>query len=284
MIFSSRFIFLISFLLLFFYSGTSFSKTDSTHFSADYKIYFYNPESNINNFRSLKTAFDLYLSQFGAFQFQPFEQKKAFEKMLQSVPYGIFLLSSWQYKTLISQKNLTPVLIAVVDGKSVQKKVLIIKSLQPTFEMLKGKTVATSGDEAYSRNLLQEMFPQQPVSALSTIKLIFVPTDINALISLHYGMARAALSSESSFKKLQRINPKLSKQLSILGKSQQKLRTLVVVKQKGLALQEKIINVLLNMGKTKQGKEKLRLLGIDEWRPLNLLEHKQLIFGEEGVP
>ncbi len=276
-----RIILLISFLLTCFQSNIVFSKPHPVNVSDYYKIYFYNPESNINNFRSLKATFDLYLSQFGQFQFQPFEQKKAFEEMLESVPYGLFLLPSWQYETLASQKNITPVLIAIVDGESVQRKVLIIKSPQPTFEMIKGQTIATSGDEAYSRNLLKEMFPQQAESVLNAIKLIFVPTDINALISLHYGMATAALSSESSLKTLQRINPKLSKQLNILGQSQQKLRTLVVIKQKNIAAQEKLINILLNMNKTKQGKEKLHLLGIDGWRHLNTLETNELTVGSE---
>jgi len=46
-------------------------------------IYFYSSETNINNFKSLKMAFDQYLSKFGPYEFQPFRGRKAFEKHIE---------------------------------------------------------------------------------------------------------------------------------------------------------------------------------------------------------
>jgi len=45
-------------------------------------IYFYNPETNINNFATLKTAFDTYLVNHGGYYFQPFDSRENFEAVI----------------------------------------------------------------------------------------------------------------------------------------------------------------------------------------------------------
>ena len=54
-----------------------------------YTIYFYNPETNINNFASLKIEFDRYLSDYGLFKFQPFSDRKIFEKFIAGKNDGV---------------------------------------------------------------------------------------------------------------------------------------------------------------------------------------------------
>jgi len=67
-------------------------------------IYFYNPETNINNFATLKTAFDTYLVNHGGYYFQPFDSRENFEAVIKEKKGDIYLLSSWHLKAL-QQKN-----------------------------------------------------------------------------------------------------------------------------------------------------------------------------------
>ena len=63
--------------------------------TTQYTIYFYNPETNINNFASLKIEFDTYLASLGPYQFQPFSDKDTFEKYIAKKRDCIFLISTW---------------------------------------------------------------------------------------------------------------------------------------------------------------------------------------------
>lgn len=69
-------ILLIFLLLIPFHTGlTAFGESKCT-------IYFYNPESNIDNYASLKTKFDLYLKKIRHTSFNP----SAIEKLLRTKP------------------------------------------------------------------------------------------------------------------------------------------------------------------------------------------------------
>ena len=100
----------------------------SAHSNAGPIIYFYNPETNINNFATLKTAFDIYLVNHGGYYFQPFDNKEKFEAVIHEKKGDIYLLSSWHLKAL-QQKNV-PLKIALVGtskGNTMQRKVLSTK-------------------------------------------------------------------------------------------------------------------------------------------------------------
>jgi len=100
----------------------------SAHSDEGSVIYFYNPETNINNFATLKTAFDTYLVNHGGYYFQPFDLRENFESVIKEKKGDVFLLSSWHLKAL-QQKNI-PLKIALVGtskGNTMQRKVLSTK-------------------------------------------------------------------------------------------------------------------------------------------------------------
>ncbi|NOQ36346.1 MAG: hypothetical protein GQ569_10690 [Methylococcaceae bacterium] len=260
-------------LILTFCCANLFAEADK--YTPPYKIYFYNPESNINNFHSLKVKFDSYLSQFGAFEFQPFDKKETFEKMLQETDDGIFLLSSWHYQFLIKNNSLKPVLVAIANGKITQRKTLSSTSDLQRLEDLRGKSITTAGSKQYSKNRLREIFSDYPQELLDSIKLVRVPTDMDALSSIKYGMSAAALSSEASLKKLNGIYPKLYAQLRTLGTSKQKFLALVVIKGHHEKAQQ-LLNILQKMSQTVDGRNKLHMLGLEGWRMLTEPELKLL--------
>lgn len=65
-----------------------------------YTVYFYNPESNVDNFASLKTRLDVYLKDTGPYQFQPFCDRETFEATIRNKHDCILIISSWYYKEL----------------------------------------------------------------------------------------------------------------------------------------------------------------------------------------
>ena len=122
-----------------------------SHGAADskYTVYFYSPEANINSFRSLKIEFDTYLSSFGPYQFQPFNDGKTFEKFIAGKTDGVFLISSWHYKNLKVNVPLEPVLVGISKGRLSQKRVLAAKQTRKNLASLKGQTLASAGSREY---------------------------------------------------------------------------------------------------------------------------------------
>ena len=113
--------FLLINLLLFLTSFATYAGPGNT-------VYFYNPETNINNFASLKSEFDKYLSDYGDLQFQPINDKNIFEKTVaEKRSDGVFMLSSWHYNSLKKEYPIEAVLVGVSKGKTTQKKSAIHK-------------------------------------------------------------------------------------------------------------------------------------------------------------
>ncbi len=231
-------------------------------------IYFYNPETNINNFTSLKIAFDTYLGNYKSYTFQPFDNKQVFESSIINQKTGVFILSSWHYQLLQHLMDIKPVLVGLDNGKATQRKVLTARKFISNVEQLRGKTIAVSGSERYSRSILREILQQNHTVNLDELTLILVPKDIDALLAVGFGMASGALTNETSLEKLKLINPKQYSQLHVLGESKEAFLTIVAVPQKNSEENQAILEILSEMGNTEDGRKKLNMLGLDGWRKL----------------
>lgn len=253
-------ILLIFLLLIPFHTGlTAFGESKCT-------IYFYNPESNIDNYASLKTKFDLYLKKIGPYQFQPFSDRKTFENKTRGQHNCIFILSSWYYKELRHFTSLNPVLIGTLDGNSIQKKVLIAKKNIDSLSMLKGSSVASSGSKEYTVKFLQSMLTGNDKNIPETLQILNVPKDINALISVGFGLVQAALTTEYSIEMLADINNGLYKNLSILAVNEKSLLPVVAIPTEYGKGATELLEIIKNMGKTPEGKSNLQMFGIDGWK------------------
>lgn len=246
-------------------------------------IYFYNPETNINNFVSLKMSFDTFLSKFGNYRFQPFNNKDIFEQQVLKQKKGIYLLSSWHYQYLRTQLDMQPLMVGVSKGVSTQKKVLSVKNNLTKVEQLNGKTIASSGSEQYTKNLLITMLGDNVKTLLSTVKLVLVPKDIDALMAVGFGMADAALTSEKSLDNLQKLNPKQFKQLFVLKKSKNNYLSLAVSPIPLSQNADELLDILEKMGINPDGEVRLRMLGLDGWRRLSPQEQVLLKQGHNGL-
>jgi hypothetical protein len=245
-----------------------------------YTIYFYNPETNINNFASLKTEFDQYLSSYGSFQFQPFSDRNSFEKFIVGRSDGVFLISSWHFRQL---KRKFPIdmeakLVGVSKGKATYEKILTTKNNIINIDLLKGKIVASSGNEDYTKNILMQMHGEGKRDIVDSLKILTVPKDIDALMAVGYGMADSALTTESSLIKLASINPKQYGFLSTLAKSEEILLPIIAVPRQSDENIKLLLTIIEKMETVLEGRKKLKMLGVDGWKKLEELER---IFLEE---
>lgn len=234
--------------------------------ASKHTVYFYNPESNVNNFASLKIRLDTYLKNFGLYKFQPFRDRDTFEKIIQENQDGILLLSSWHYKILREKLSIKPVLVGVVDGKTTQLKVLSSRKNIHDLELLKDGTVASAGSDDYTRNLLRQMLSKDKNPLVDSFQILNVPKDIDALISVGFGLADVALTTESSLDMLLSINPRLYKKLTILAKSRETLLPIVAVSKAHNPGAAKLLEIVENMGKTPDGEKSIQMLGLDGWK------------------
>ncbi len=232
-------------------------------------IYFYNPETNINNFATLKKGFDIYLVNHGGYLFQPFDRRETFESVIQEKKGDVYLLSNWHLKAL-QQKNI-PLKIALVGtskGNTMQRKVLSTKKDIADVSMLKNTVIAGAGSEEYIQSVLKQILGKEQEALLKDIKILIVPKDIDAIMAVGFGMATAAISAESSLNKLAVINPNQYRDLHSLGVSEKDYLLIAATLKKPEKQEAQLLEVLRKMSDADAGEENLKMLGIDGWRTL----------------
>ncbi len=231
-------------------------------------VYFYNTESNINNFAALKGGFDIYLENRGGYFFQPFDLRENFEAHIREKKRGnIYVLSNWHLREL--QKKKMPLEIAMIGtlkGNEEHRKVLMAKKEIVDFAGLKDTVVAAAGTEQYVHNILKQILGKEHEALLEDITIFIVPKDLDALLSVGFDFSSAAVSAENGIDKMKLMNPDHFEALHPLGFSK-KDYLLVVATLKNPTEQElQLLEALRKMQDTDEGKEVLRLIGIDGWR------------------
>lgn len=240
-------------------------------------IYFYNPETNINNYVSLKASFDTYLSTYGkGYRFQPFDEKDIFESVIGNDETSIFLISSWHYRLLRQKLPMQPLLVGISGGTFEQKKILSASRKISDLAQLRGKSIAVAGSTAYSKNVLEQIFAGKPPELVASLRLILVPKDIDALMAVGYGMAAAALTTEKSLNDLHALNPKQYDLLARLGASRASFRTLVVAPTGHMRAVESLLATVERMQSESAGADTLHMLGLDGWKRLTAMEQQVL--------
>lgn len=231
--------------------------------SAAVTICFYNPETNVDNFATLKTSFDDYLAKTNEFNFQPFDDAKVFEDNIAQKKCQVYLLSSWYLETLQQQMPLKIVLMGTSKGNTSQSKALIAKKELSDLSLLKNTTIATASSEAYTRSVLEKMFKNKAL--VESVKLFKVQRDMDALSAIGYGQASAAICTEGNFARLTALNPNLFQQLHTLGTTEKNYLLVVAVAEKPNKKQMQAIDILQKMATNSAGGKNLSLLGLDGW-------------------
>lgn len=239
-------------------------------------VYFYSPETNINNYRSLKEEFDSFLSASGC-TFQPFSEKETFEKVISGRKDAVLILSTWHYRKLRERIAIRPVLVGRWQNRSTQKRVLSADKALARMENLAGETIASAGIEEYTRNLLAEMFGPSRRRVAESIRVLIVPKDIDALLAVGFKMAKAALTTEDSVGNLERLNPRLFSQMGILASSDETLLPIVAVSRERDDRTQPLLDVFRSMGNRPEGQRILKMIRLDGFQPLTPGEEELMI-------
>ncbi len=237
-------------------------------------VYFYNPESSAASFAMLKTEFDTYLTGFGNFRFQPFGDRNMFIQVAKSQPNGVFILSSFDYRHLNQDNSLVPVLIGIFDNKTTYRKILIGKSQSSSINPQKKTRIASCGSKEHNLATIHEMLNLPSYSA--NIDILIVPKDLDALMSVIFGMSSNALVSENSFKQLAKTNPHQYEMLAIQFESKPIQLPIVSVTKNAQINYTDLLAIIEKMDHSNEGEKKLKLLGVDGWRKISDSDMKML--------
>jgi len=246
--------------------------------AAKITVYFYSSETNVNNFKSLKMEFDKYLSGFGAYEFQPFNDRDTFEAHIRGKKDCLLLLSSWHYRNIYKEYRLSPLLVGLRNGKKDHKRILVAKGAAAALESVKKGAIASASSVPHTRNTLREMFQGASLSldAADTAKILTVPKDIDALMSVGFGMSQSALTSENSLESLKGINPVLYKEMKILAQGAPSLLLILAMPEGFAEDSAKLSGVIKNMSDNPTGKDKIKMLDLDAWDEVDSADKSKL--------
>jgi hypothetical protein len=233
-------------------------------------ISFYSSETNINNFKSLKLEFDTYLSQFGDYKFQPFNNRETFETYLNEQKSCITLLSSWHFALIRETYHLRPILVGLRNQESSQKSVLVAREAAVTLDTVKNVQIASASSIEYTKNMLKELLPDP--SAAEQSKILTVPKELDALMSLGFGMAKAAVTTAHSLEQLQAMNPVLYKSINVLAESKESLLLILAISEDCGAQGQNVSTIIQEMPVRPNGKKNMLMLGLDNWKPIDALD------------
>lgn len=240
----------------------------------DPTIYFYNPEISTTRNLVLKTTFDRYFQQNSSLFLQPVAEKETFHQLLKEHQDSFFILSSWHYQALGHASGMQVVFRGQKDGTDTFYK-LFIGTSDSLLNSREPITVATSVSESRSARLLDSVLTSDSANLINRVTWLIVPKDIDALMSVGFGMADAALASEASLETLSMVYRDQYRKLHVLGKTLPLKRLVIIASQEALASHPEFIKQIDNMSRGPKGKLGLKLLGLDGWKQVNHFSRQQ---------
>ncbi|MCP4110721.1 MAG: phosphate/phosphite/phosphonate ABC transporter substrate-binding protein [Desulfobacteraceae bacterium] len=247
--------------LLFFMISSAYAK------SGKITIYFYSSETSINNFKSLKMEFDSYLSRSGPYEFQPFSERNLFEQHIKGKDKSLLFISSWHYRKIYKDYSLKPFLVGVRNGKHYQKRVLVAGARHTDMKTVMKGPVASASSVQNTRSILKEMFPAK--DAADSVRVLTVPKDVDALMSVGFQMAKSALIAESALNNLKMLDPVLSKKMKTVARGSESLLMVLAIPDSFSTDAEKIIKVIENMKNDPDGMNIIKMLDLDDWKKID---------------
>ena len=237
-------------------------------------VYFYSSETNVNNFKSLKIGFDRYLSAYGPYEFQPFADRETFEAQVKDKGRCLLILSSWHYQNIFREYGLRSILAGGRNGEKYQNRILVVKGEPVDINYLKTARIASASSMNHTRIVLDAMFGQKNIT--DNLRILKVPKDIDALMSVGFGMSAAALTTKNAFEELKNINSVLYGRLSVLVEGEASLMLVLAAPSDFVKQAEDMIAVFRKMPMTPEGKNNMGMLGLDNWVTLDPDDLKRL--------
>ncbi|GEM_PF-300109 len=236
-------------------------------------IYFYSSETKINNFKSLKMEFDRWISKSGPYEFQPFEDRETFERHIKGKNKCLLLLSSWHYSNIHKKYSLTPSLVGVRNGQNHQKRILVAGKSDNMNSVVKGP-VASASDIAYTRNVLRDMFADK--NAADIVRILTVPKEIDALMSVGFKMSKSALITENALSNLKMLDPRLHSKMKTITEGKASLLPILAVPESFVKDAEKIVQIIKDLPNDSAGTNIVKMLDLDGWKTIDSSDKQKL--------
>lgn len=238
------------------------------------KIYFYSSETNINNFKSLKSGFDGYLSKFGPYEFQPFSERETFEKHIRNKEKCLLILSSWHYSKIHKAFSLAPSLVGMRNGKNYQKRILVASAKLGDLSAAAQGPVATASNIPHTRSTLEEMLTNKAMA--ESVNILKVPKDVDALMSVGFDMSKAALVTENAFDNLRMLDPELHGKMKLLVEGKESLLQILAVPQAFRDQAGDLIQIIKKMPDDPDGMNLIKMFDLDGWKTVDSSDNSKL--------
>jgi len=95
-------------------------------------------------------------------------------------------------------------------------------------------------------------------------------------MSVGFGMSKLALTTRNALDELKMVNPVLHQKMKILEEGERSLLLILAVPERFTKEAKEIVTIIQNMAKDPDGKEKLRMLGLDGWQTLDPSDRSKL--------
>jgi hypothetical protein len=271
------FVFVLIFLLIIpplsFADSGSGSGLRSGLRSGNVSICFYSCESNINNYKSLKINFDNYLSRFGPYEFQPFKDKNTFEEHIEGRTNCLIILSSWHYLNLSKNNTLQPVLVGEKNSKKMQKRVVVCKDSPDDVKTVL-QSLSSASSARHTMSIVDDIFKDDDIKR--SVKILSVPKDIDALMSVCFGMSKSALVTQSSFERLKILNPELYKEMTVLAEGKKAFLLILAAPEKISNGCNSLLKIIKDMPDDPTGSKVIKMLGVDSLQDLEPKDREKL--------
>jgi hypothetical protein len=113
-------------------------------------------------------------------------------------------------------------------------------------------------------------------NTVAITSILIVPKDIDALMSVGFGMSKFALTTRNSLNELKMANQTLHQQLKILAEGEESLLLIGAVPEQYMHDAKNIVTIIQNMATDQEGKEKLRMIELDGWQTLDPADRLKL--------
>lgn len=236
-------------------------------------IYFYNPDSNIQNYQLLLQYFSEYAKPLVMnFKFQSFISIETLIKISLTRRPGFMILPYWNFKLLEKDKSfayfgIKTLLTTSVNSNIYYKKILLVKNNSNINDVsgLSGKVAATSlGFQ--SVDFLEEFVFETKVEN-KKINFIWTKKDIDSLLALKFNQVSVAIINDKIYNEVKQSQPKLIEDVKIIKESKEIPEVVLItlnVNTNNKTIDE-IKKIFVNMQNTNSGKKLLGLLGYEKW-------------------
>ncbi len=231
------------------------------------ELFFYSPEFAPANLGILQTSVEAYLkARHLTAHFQAFARYEDLRSEFAKRQVSFAILPPWIAERQCLGRSLTAIAEPVRNGSSLDRKILVAS--KHAAGNLRSASVAVSGPRGLggaAPPLLGEFVSSHPKA-----RIINVPKDVDALLAVSFGQVEAAFVSSAQFETLARINPAMTAMLEETGYTAESPFPRLYATDAATAQRiAEMTEAAVSMGESDDGKRLLRLMGYDQWRPVD---------------